>query len=819
MKKSLALLLLSLLLVCHVKAFNTNMGEVGNLVCFVRFADEDPEVFEKNISVYETLFNSDANDANSVYRYFYQASYGQLSWRSTFFPEPSDGKIVSYCAHYERDYYRTYEESLRPTGYQTSAEGESRMLALVREIAAYLSNNLPDAEVIDKNDDGMVYNLCIVFSGQSELTSKRGVLWPQRKDLALPDESAIYVKGKKLVGYLQVFDEANGYENYESITLNTGVLCHEMSHSLGTYDLYHASGELNPVGVWDLMSDNQKAAQNMTAYTKWRYCKWLDEIPEISESGTYSLNPIGGDTQENIAYKIKPLGSDEYFMVEYRKQEGFDANLPGAGLLVYRINPAYMGGNVNYNGTTRLDEQYIFRPGGTTSADGDLSRATFSEESGRTVFGDDASQKPFYSNGQEAPFAITNVSACGSTISFNLQLLSNHISVSQSNLSINGTANSSASLSLSTDEAWEISGLPDWLVANQLAGEKGTTELVFTAKSDNNEPQSRKVEILISCGGEELAVTVVQASNVVTAPSALKGTLQDDGVHLSWAAATAGKPILADDFENTANPNEWEVTTSGDRGWRWEKGQTDKGYYRPYEGNYAATVYYAWEDIHQDENFTSKTFANGKTLTFYSRTPAAGATPMNPQYYNVEVSSDNGKNWTPIFNACTNQTKEQSGKYVKVTLDLTDYQSAEMKIRFHCYDTDNMGLSYYWQVDNLEILGAQSAYAVTGYNVYRNGKLIASTQALEYLDNNPEDGDNIYSVTAIGNFGESSPSDSETIKATSTVISLPVFDSNGQIKAVYDTSGRKLNDTTQMKQGNVYILQTDTGRYFKVVAK
>ncbi len=66
---------------------------------------------------------------------------------------------------------------------------------------------------------------------------------------------------------------------------------------------------------------------------------------------------------------------------------------------------------------------------------------------------------------------------------------------------------------------------------------------------------------------------------------------------------------------------------------------------------------------------------------------------------------------------------------------------------------------------------------------------------------------------------ESSPSDSETIKATSTVISLPVFDSNGQIKAVYDTSGRKLNDTTQMKQGNVYILQTDTGRYFKVVAK
>lgn len=143
---------------------------------------------------------------------------------------------MSYCAHYERDYYRTYEESLRPTGYQTSAEGESRMLALVREIAAYLSNNLPDAEVIDKNDDGMVDNLCIVFSGQSELTSKRGVLWPQRKDLALPDESTIYVKGKKLVGYLQVFDEANGYETtrvLHSIQVFSAMRCHtRLAHTI-----------------------------------------------------------------------------------------------------------------------------------------------------------------------------------------------------------------------------------------------------------------------------------------------------------------------------------------------------------------------------------------------------------------------------------------------------------------------------------------------------------------------------------------------------------------------------------------------------------
>ena len=44
-----------------------------------------------------------------------------------------------------------------------------------------------------------------------------------------------------------------------------------------------------------------------------------------------------------MAYKIKPVGSEEYFVVEYRRREAarFDGGLPESGLLVYRINPAY----------------------------------------------------------------------------------------------------------------------------------------------------------------------------------------------------------------------------------------------------------------------------------------------------------------------------------------------------------------------------------------------------------------------------------------------------------------------------------------------
>ena len=292
MKKSLALTILCLLFAFQAGAFNKNTGTVGNTVCFVRFADEDASIFEHKIDTYQNLFNGSNTTDNSVYNYFRQASYNQLEWKSSFYPVTTDTKIVSYKTRYERAYYQKYDATLRPSGYNSETEGEARMQALVREIANYIEKDVADATDIDKNDDGYIDNLCIIFSGQSELSNKRGILWPQRKDLALPDEKAIYIKGKKLVGYIMVFDEANGYENFEGIALNTGVLCHEMSHSLGTYDLYHASGSLNPVGIWDLMSDNQLVAQNMTAYTKYRYCKWIDEIPEISEAGTYTLNTV-----------------------------------------------------------------------------------------------------------------------------------------------------------------------------------------------------------------------------------------------------------------------------------------------------------------------------------------------------------------------------------------------------------------------------------------------------------------------------------------------------------------------------------------------
>lgn len=811
------LLLLTLLLPITAKAFNDNKGEKSNIVCFVRFADEDADIFDKPLSNYQTLFGGEKETDNSVYNYFYNASYKQLKWKSLFLPA-TETELKSYRTSYERAYYQKYDASIRPTGYKDDVAGEARMQALVREIAGFLSKDMADKGAsIDTDGDGFVDNLCIIFSGNSELSAKRGILWPQRKDLALPEEKAIYIAGKKLASYIMVFDGANGFNSqFDGITLNTGVLCHEMSHSLGTYDLYHVSGALNPVGVWDLMSDNQITPQGMTAYTKMRYCKWIDQIPEIKEAGTYTLNPLSGTTTDKIAYKIKPIGSDEYFIVEYRKKEGCDANLPASGLIIYRICPQYTGGNVNYNGTTRLDEQYIFRPGGTVTADGDISKAAFSIDNGRPSFGGDADIRPFYSDGKEAPFAITDISSCGETISFTLQPITVSLKVDNNNVAMPGFADCSATVKVYTTEEYSIIAptvTAEWLTVETVKDTNGDC-IKFTTKTDNDTPKDRNAIITVKTkSGEEVHISVIQKSKSVTAPSALKAELTGNTVHLTWSKATAGERLIYDDFENSENPNAWEIKTSGDRGWRWEKCNPDKGFYRSYEGNYAATVYAAWEDIHQDEYFTSKAFANGNTMTFYSRTNGAGRTPANPPCYNVEVSSDNGATWTPVFNARTDQDKATAGKYTRITIDLTPYKAEQMKVRFHCYDTDNAGLAYYWQIDNLEIMG-EGDLSITGYDIYRNGEKIAHTATNDYIDQAPSAGDNIYTVCAVGNFGESSPSNAVTINVSST--GIHDLTATATVTAIYDITGRKLSSRAEMQSGKIYIVIYSDGNAIKI---
>lgn len=832
MRKLIVLLIIfisspSLLLMAAEK----NKGDFGNLVCFVRFADEndDSDSFDHPFSYFEQIFNDETSGANSVYNYFKEASYNQLFWKSTFFPAAENGKIISYKAQSERQYYRE-KGSLTPDGYENDTEKMSREQALIKEIVTYLSENLPADVNIDMDDNGFVDNLCIIISGRSELGSKY-LLWPHRSALQLQNVPLIH--GKKVTEYLMVFDDANGWSSLSPVPLNTGVLCHEMSHTLGTYDLYHAQGSLNPVGVWDLMSDNLLVPQQMSAYTKYKYCKWIDEIPEISEPGTYTLNPVGGSSKENIAYKIKLTGSDEYFVLEYRKKEGtFDSGLPGSGLLIYRINPK-ASGNINYNGTTRFDEQYLFRPGGTTTADGDITKAHFSAESGRTGFGGNNSLKPFYTDGSLARFAIANVSECDATISFDLQEIVPQIYLVQPDINLPGTANSSTQIKVQSDVAWTISNLPAWLKADPMQGAAGTFNITITALSDNETANYRTGSFTFA-GADDASINatanVSQSSNIIQPPYNLRAESTDGVIKLSWMAPKEGSPLLTEDFEDSSDMHGWTTQNADQKGWKWT--QTDN-IRKAYTGTGLAHMWEEMVDRHQDEWLISPSFANGKSLSFYSRSIAPGKTPRFPDYYCVEISEDGGNTWTPIWDLMKQGTAVN--QYELVELDLSDYMSDNMKIAFHAYDTDQDGVSYWWSVDDVAIYPQPEHSIVEGYEIYRDGIKIGTSTETSFTDEYPNtDADNIYTVKATGTFGITPSSEAVTINPTgmkdqkykdinvSVINHVLSIQTDGAISSVsvYSLTGIKVKqEQPQDNQCNISLQDLPSGVYVIQIIK
>jgi M6 family metalloprotease-like protein len=389
---------------------DANHGTLNNLSIFIRFAD-DPE-FTNSYSSVDNMFNDDSENAISMRTYFRAASYGAIEIPTTFYPGHDGDAIISYQDIYPRSYYRPYNSNTNPNGYHGDSECYDRELSLLERAVNYVNDYypVPSDLNIDYDDDGLVDNICFIIKGNVD--SWTSLLWPHQWWFY---DRTVYINGKQAYNFNFQLADATDY-------FNTSVMCHEMNHSLGAPDLYRYSDQLlfRPVGPWDLMDINATPPQHCGVYMKMKYGHWIDEIPEITQAGTYTLNPVSSATPTNVAYKIRSNDPNQFYVLEYRDNTSlFETSLPGSGLLIYRIDTRFEG-NQNYNPSAGIyDEVYVFRPGGTTSANGDPYAAHFSSDVGRTEFSASTNPHPFLTNGTlDNSLRIYNITSAGSTISF-----------------------------------------------------------------------------------------------------------------------------------------------------------------------------------------------------------------------------------------------------------------------------------------------------------------------------------------------------------------------------------------------------------------
>lgn len=307
------------------------IGKQKTLVLLVEFKNMPFTTIEDPYEYYSRLLNEEGfthrNGANgSAKDYFLKCSNGN------FEPE----FVVTHPVMLSQD-YEYY-------GTDTTEALDFRVADMVKEACILVDSEIDFSE-FDADKDGYVDNVYIFYAGYGEADSPYyDAIWPHSGYLEESWNTELSLDGLKINRYTCSneirFDSAPDF-----MPVGIGTFVHEFGHVLGLADHYDTLNTSGRIGVneWDTMAsasyhNNQNTPPLYSAFER-AELGWLDYI---------DLNPLEASpvhipvlSETNIAYRISNPDSekDDYFVLETRKQLGWDQTLPGHGLLVWHIDP------------------------------------------------------------------------------------------------------------------------------------------------------------------------------------------------------------------------------------------------------------------------------------------------------------------------------------------------------------------------------------------------------------------------------------------------------------------------------------------------
>lgn len=277
-----------------------------------------------------TFKNSDFIDyIASVQKYFSDNSFGQYVPQLDIIGPVNLSHNQKYYG--ENDYY----------------DDDMRADEMVAE-ACNLAEDLADFTQYDMDGDGRLDAVVVIYAGEGEEYGVRNfdAVWAYTANLEESDEIDSYVVlDGKMVTFFSAVPELQSANKRDGI----GTLIHEFAHILGLPNLCTTDGGTQKtLGDWDVMdhgsynnSSNTPAA--MSAYERF-YLGWVEPIllnepmnvrlRDLNKSGDCAIITAGGQSNLN------GLSPDprEFYILENRQQEGWDAYLPGHGLMLTKID-------------------------------------------------------------------------------------------------------------------------------------------------------------------------------------------------------------------------------------------------------------------------------------------------------------------------------------------------------------------------------------------------------------------------------------------------------------------------------------------------
>lgn len=306
-------------------------GKKKGLILLVNFSNKTFKT-ANNKALYQRIANeagfSEGNFHGSMADYFKDQSLGQFELDFDVVGPLTVSKKYSYYGQNDND-----ENDMHPA-------------EMVIEALNLAKDEVTDWKQYDWDDDGYVDQVYVVYAGygEADYNGDSNVIWPHAYTLKEAKEYGDGTGPFTVADGLQVDTYACGAELNGSTGAigGIGTMCHEFSHCLGYpdfYDIDYSGGQ--GMGNWDLMDSGSYNGDGYqpagyTSYERWE-AGWTEPVVlENTDTTVTSLESLQKSGKSFVIYNQR--NRDEYFLLENRQLDGWDASLPGSGLLILHVD-------------------------------------------------------------------------------------------------------------------------------------------------------------------------------------------------------------------------------------------------------------------------------------------------------------------------------------------------------------------------------------------------------------------------------------------------------------------------------------------------